>query len=128
MKNIILLIVISISFILAILFGPNIWKIYKVTNLFDEKEISYNFIHMDEFFPVSEPIKASSNPHIFKKVGNFDFPKTYLLDGKEANIVEAIDYFQTDGMIILHKGNLVYENYWNENTENTRHIICGTPN
>ena len=63
----ILLIVLSILFILAILFGPNIWKIYKVTNLFDEQTISYNFIHMDEFFPVSQPIKASKRPHVFEK-------------------------------------------------------------
>ena len=119
----ILLIVLSILFILAILFGPNIWKIYKVTNLFDEQTISYNFIHMDEFFPVSQPIKASKRPHVFEKTENFELPKTYSFEGKDKSMSEAIEYFQTDGMIILHKGKLVYENYWNKNTENTRHII-----
>ena len=71
MKSAIVLILIIILVILAILFGPNIWRIYKVTNLFNEESISYNFINMDEFFPVSTPIKASENPHIFEKKENF---------------------------------------------------------
>lgn len=123
MKSAIVLILIIIIVILAILFGPNVWRIYKVTNLFNEESISYNFINMDEFFPISTPIKASENPHIFEKKENFQLPETYFYEGEEKSLMNAIDYFQTDGMVILHKGDLIYENYWNDNKEDTRHII-----
>ena len=38
-------------------------------------------------------------------------------------IQEAIDYFNTDGLMILKDGEVLYENYWNKNKENSRHII-----
>ena len=57
--------------LLAIIFGPNAWRLYKVAHLFDKNTISYNFINMKEFFPTSTPIKASEDPYIFKKKGRF---------------------------------------------------------
>ena len=35
--------------LLAIIFGPNAWRLYKVAHLFDKNTISYNFVNMKEF-------------------------------------------------------------------------------
>ena len=114
---------IFILLILAIIFGPNAWRLYKVANLFDKKTISYNFINMKEFFPTSTPIKASTSPYVFKRREGFTLPEFYEFEGKEEQIQAAIDYFNTDGLMILQDGEVLYENYWNENKENSRHII-----
>ncbi len=119
----IIFISILILVILAIIFGPNAWRLYKVANLFDKNTISYNFINMKEFFPTSTPIKASENPHIFKKRHDFYMPELYEFGGEKKSIQEAIDYFNTDGLMILKDGEVLYENYWNKNKENSRHII-----
>ena len=121
--NWIIFISIFILIILAIIFGPNAWRLYKVANLFDKNTISYNFINMKEFFPTSTPIKASENPHIFKKRDDFYMPELYEFGGEKKPIQEAIDYFNTDGLMILKDGEVLYENYWNKNKENSRHII-----
>ena len=121
--NWIVFISIFILIILAIIFGPNAWRLYKVANLFDKNTISYNFINMKEFFPTSTPIKASENPHIFKKRDDFYMPELYEFGGEKKPIQEAIDYFNTDGLMILKDGEVLYENYWNKNKENSRHII-----
>ena len=109
--------------LLAIIFGPNAWRLYKVTHLFDKNSISYNFINMKEFFPTSTPIKASEDPYIFKKRDDFIMPDSYEFEGEEKQIIESIDYFNTDGSMILKDGEVHYENYWNENKETSRHII-----
>ena len=119
-------IIIGLLFLLilfAIIFGPNAWRLYKVAHLFDKNTISYNFINMKEFFPTSTPIKASEDPYIFKKKGGFLMPNTYEFEGEEKQILESIDYFNTDGLMILKDGEVHYENYWNENKETSRHII-----
>ena len=114
---------IAVLIFLAIMFGPNAWRLYKVTHLFDKNSISYNFINMKEFFPTSTSIKASEDPYIFKKRDDFIMPDTYEFEGEEKQIIESIDYFNTDGLMILKDGEVHYENYWNENKETSRHII-----
>ena len=114
---------IAVLIFLAIMFGPNAWRLYKVAHLFDKNSISYNFINMKEFFPTSTPIKASEDPYTFNKKDNFIMPDTYEFEGEEKQIIESIDYFNTDGLMILKDGEVHYENYWNENKETSRHII-----
>ena len=99
---------IFILLILAIIFGPNAWRLYKVANLFDKKTISYNFINMKEFFPTSTPIKASTSPYVFKRREGFTLPEFYEFEGKEERIQAAIDYFNTDGLMILQDGEVLY--------------------
>ena len=75
---------------------------------------------MDEVFS-STPILASTEPHIFAKE-IFELPESYQLDGKELNLADSLDYFKSDGMVVLHNGNLIYENYWLGNSEDQKHI------
>ncbi|MDG2347560.1 MAG: serine hydrolase [SAR86 cluster bacterium] len=103
-----------------VIYGPKAIRVYNVVHLFDQDKIVNNFINMDKVFP-SKPIKASSNPHIFN-ARTFDLPEFYELEGKQHNLEEALDYFKSDGLIVLHNGDLIYENYWQGNSQNQPHI------
>ena len=37
-------------------------------------------------------------------------------------IDEALEYFETDGLIVLKDGEMLYENYWHNNSKDTQHI------
>ena len=103
-----------------VIYGPKAIRVYNVVHLFDQDKIVNNFINMDKVFP-SKPIKASSNPHIFN-VRTFDLPEFYELEGKQHNLAEALEYFKSDGLIVLQNGDLIYENYWQGNSQNQPHI------
>ena len=49
-----ILLVVSIS-----IYSPNLIRVYKLTNLYNEKTIAQNFINMDKVFIASEPINPS---------------------------------------------------------------------
>ncbi|MBT3851385.1 MAG: serine hydrolase [Gammaproteobacteria bacterium] len=120
MINKILIGIVIIILLGLVIYGPKAIRVYNVVHLFDQDKIVNNFINMDKVFP-SKPIKASSNPHIFN-VRTFDLPEFYELEGKQHNLAEALDYFKSDGLIVLQNGDLIYENYWQGNSQNQPHI------
>jgi len=120
MINKILIGIVIIILLGLVIYGPKAIRVYNVVHLFDQDKIVNNFINMDKVFP-SKPIKASSNPHIFN-VRTFDLPEFYELEGKQHNLAEALEYFKSDGLIVLQNGDLIYENYWQGNSQNQPHI------
>lgn len=116
------ILLLSIGLIISgFFYGPKLSKLYRLSNLYDEKTIAYNFSNIDEVFEVSEPISASDSPYKFKK-RDYTLPETYFFEGENRSFAEGLDHFKTDGMIVLHEGNLLYENYWNNNSADTKHI------
>ena len=73
-----------------------------------------NFINIDKIFSVSEPIPVSDNPYTFPR-RDFVLPETFFFDGEQRLLSEELEHYKTDGLIVLHNGNLLYENYWNNN-------------
>ena len=120
MLNKILIGIFIAIFFAAIIYIPKALRVYNVVHLFDEDKIVKNFINMDKIFPTT-PIKSSGKPHIFQ-TRDFELPPSYSMDGKDYDMVEALDYFKTDGLIVLHKGDLLYENYWQGNSKDQPHI------
>ena len=114
-------------FILVILliglaiYSPNLIRLYKLSNLYNKDSIAHNFINMDEMFFTSDPIPPSADPDIFAP-SLIELPETYTFEGKEHNLKEALDYFCTDGLIILHNDKTLYEEYWNGNDQYSKHI------
>ena len=115
-------------FILAFLvlglaiYSPHILRLYKLANLYNEKTIAQNFINIDKIFKnTSSPIPASDDPYIFEKK-EFNLPKQYTFEGEELSLSDGLDHFHTDGLIVLHNGNMLYENYWNGNSKDSKHI------
>jgi len=115
---IILFIVIIVA---SIFYGPQALRLYKLANLYNENKIASNFINIDKIFPVSERIPSSVKPHTFSRK-NFQLPDTYYFEGEELNLEQGLLHFKTDGLIVLHKGDLLYENYWNGNRPDSQHI------
>ena len=113
--------IIAIFLIGLIIYSPNILRLYKLANLYNEKSIAKNFINIDKLFETSIPIPASESPYIFNKK-EFDLPKSYDFEGKTFNLLDGLAHFHTDGLIILHDGEMLYENYWNGNSKDSKHI------
>ena len=49
-------------------------------------------------------------------------PETFTFEGEKKNLQEYLDYFWSDGMIVIHNDEIVYENYWLGNDESKKHI------
>lgn len=118
----ILLILLSVLLIvIGIFYGPKIARLYHLANLYNEDSIDRNFINIDKIFSVSEPIPASDNPYTFPR-RDFVLPETFFFDGEQRLLSKELEHYKTDGLIVLHNGNLLYENYWNNNSANSKHI------
>ena len=109
-----------LTLLVSIFIFPKALRVHKVKTLYDKDKIVYNFLNMDKIFPTRD-IKASKNPKPLKR-NIKTLPETFFFDGEEKNLQEYLDYFWSDGMIVLHKNEMVYENYWLGNNENKRHI------
>jgi len=112
--------VLFLTLLISIFIFPKALRVHKVKTLYDKDKIVYNFLNMDKIFPTRE-IKASKNPKPLKR-NIKTLPETFFFEGEEKNLQEYLDYFWSDGMIVLHKNEMVYENYWLGNNENKRHI------
>ena len=112
--------VLFLTLLVSIFIFPKALRVHKVNTLYDKDKIVYNFLNMDKIFPTRE-IKASKNPKPLKR-NIKTLPETFFFEGEEKNLQEYLDYFWSDGMIVLHKNEMVYENYWLGNNENKRHI------
>ena len=112
--------VLFLTLLVSIFIFPKALRVHKVKTLYDKDKIVYNFLNMDKIFPTRE-IKASKNPKPIKR-NIKTLPETFFFEGEEKNLQECLDYFWSDGMIVLHKNEMVYENYWLGNNENKRHI------
>ena len=118
----ILLILLSVLLIvIGIFYGPKIARLYHLANLYNEDSIGRNFINIDKIFSVSEPIPASDNPYTFPR-RDFVLPETFFFDGEQRLLSKELEHYKTDGLIVLHNGNLLYENYWNNNSATSKHI------
>jgi CubicO group peptidase (beta-lactamase class C family) len=118
----ILLILLSVLLIvIGIFYGPKIGRLYHLANLYNEDSIDRNFINIDKIFSVSEPIPVSDNPYTFPR-RDFVLPETFFFDGEQRLLSEELEHYKTDGLIVLHNGNLLYENYWNNNSATSKHI------
>ena len=112
--------VLFLTLLVSIFIFPKALRVHKVKTLYDKDKIVYNFLNMDKIFPTRE-IKASKNPRPLKR-NIKTLPETFFFEGEEKNLQEYLDYFWSDGMIVLHQNEMVYENYWLGNNENKRHI------
>ncbi len=118
--KILLYLILFIVIALSIFLLPKALRVHKVKTLYDKDKIVYNFVNMDKIFP-SRNIKSSENPKPIKK-NIKSLPETFIFEEEEKNLEKYLDYFWSDGMIVIHKDEIVYENYWLGNNENKKHI------
>ena len=116
-----LIVILAILVLAIVMYSPNIYKLYKLATLYNEKSIAKNFISINKVFDTSNPISASEKPFVFEKE-DFELPNSYEFEGEQLNLIEGLDHFHTDGLIILHDGKMLFEKYWNGNTKDSKHI------
>ncbi len=115
-----LLFLVFIFIVLALIYMPKFYRVYQMIHLYDEGKISENFINMNKIFD-TVPLFPAATPYTFEE-GSIQLPETFLFEGKAQNLDEALEYFETDGLIVLSGNKKVYENYWHGNTKDSKHI------
>ena len=53
-----------------VIYSPNIARLYKLANLYNEKSIAKNFIKINKIFETSSPKPATEQPYDFEKKDN----------------------------------------------------------
>ncbi|MFV2032037.1 MAG: serine hydrolase domain-containing protein, partial [Gammaproteobacteria bacterium] len=83
----------------------------------------WSFLNMRSLFPTAD---VKSDPDNLKPLAESkrDLLSTVFSDyqGKKTTVSEFIDNTYTDGFIVLHRGNIVSEHYYNEMAPDTRHL------
>lgn len=82
------------------------------------------FQHISEIIPVAN-ISRGSGPAASLRVTPKDLSglKFQAQDGTEMTIHNMLTQTYTDGFIVLHEGDVVYEKYFNAMTPSTRHLL-----
>ena len=120
LKSILIIIILLIA-VLLIFFSPKLIRIYKFMNLYQKDNIAENFISMDKLFNPGPMIKAADEPYTFK-TQSFSLPQSYQFEGESKDLIEALDYFETDGLLVLKNDTILYEQYWHGNSKSSQHI------
>ena len=112
-----------VALIAAFVYGPGALRVYRIMHLYDEDKIANNFINMNKLFSTSEPIQPSSKAKPLPKSDKpFSLPSTFYFEDKDQDLNAALKHFKTDGLLIIKEGEIVYEEYFNGNSQTTRHI------
>ena len=112
-----------VALIAAFVYGPGALRVYRIMHLYDEDKIANNFINMNKLFTTSEPIQPSSKAKPLPKSDKpFSLPSTFYFEDKDQDLNAALKHFKTDGLLIIKEGEIVYEEYFNGNSQTTRHI------
>ena len=61
------------------------------------------------------------NHHMSLKNFIWIFQK-HTFEGQELDLNEGLKHFNTDGLIILHDDKVLFEQYWNGNNQQSKHI------
>nr|POF13000.1 6-aminohexanoate-dimer hydrolase [Quercus suber] len=97
-------------------------------NLSNWRESPYNtwsFQHVDEIIPTHPiPHAPSSTPSAFKpNIHQFPLFKVSLPSTPDLDLPAFLTHTSTDGLVVISKGELIFEHYANGNDASTRHIL-----
>ena len=87
-------------------------------------QLRWSFSHIDELMPTKNVWRGPGPSRDFpRKLRVFDDAKIVTLNGVELCWDQALEQSYTDGLLVLHRGNVVYETYFGACTPHVRHII-----
>lgn len=82
------------------------------------------FQHISEIIPTANISRGSGAPTLLTRtphdISNFTFKNS---DGKKMTVKEVLDATYTDAFIVLHRGKVVFEKYYNGMSPDTRHLL-----
>jgi len=105
----------------AIIYYPKYQRGMEIDALMQPDKYAHTFINMDKYFP-SKAIKKGGSPHIFPKNTPIQLPNSFTYENQTFNTADYLDSTGTQGLLVLQNDSLVFEQYYNGQTETTRHI------
>lgn len=105
------LILLSIVFLLMlIIFWPRVQRLFIVNSFFEPDNIVHNFQDADELFPNST-IAASTQPLQLVTDAGYEFPEAFIHQTQTYDCVDFLESTSTEGLLIIHKDTIIYEQY-----------------
>ena len=105
-------IILGVIAILLLINHKKILRLLAVNSLFDKEVIIDNFQHMDGIFDTSA-MKASDDPIILpRSEEDYQLPSTFKSKGNNYDISEYLEETYTEGLMIIHRDTVIYEQYW----------------
>ena len=77
--------------------------------------------NVDKLFPVGTIAKGAKIAELEKGMNDLTGLKIEQFDGKMYGFEEHLDSNRTDGFLVLHQGKIIYEKYFKNMLETTRH-------
>ncbi len=93
-----------------------------VSTLFAPEKIVDNFLNLDQRIAVSTIAPAAVPVLLERAEGEVQLPQTFLSLDSVMNTQDFLDATQSTGMLIYHKGKVIYEDYDRGMTDTTTHI------
>lgn len=95
-------------------------------SFFQFPALRWGVVHMRQFLPTTSASRGLNAPHQFtyrldSNIDNIEFLP--LNTNQTMTLEESLWENYTDGIIVLHKGNVVYEKYFGALTENEVHAV-----
>jgi len=87
---------------------------------------TWAFKNVQRFLPNATIDNGSMEAITFKrKIQNLDNLEVNV-DGKKHTVKSILETHHTDGFVVIHKGDLIYERLWNDMTPTTPHWMAST--
>ncbi len=103
-----------------IIFYPQIKRVYQVITLFESENIVENFRSMDRIFDITT-VHRGDEVKLLKSIPG-QLPATYYYGGEEKSIEDFLEETWTTGFLVLLDGNIIYEEYFLGNHQDTKVI------
>lgn len=117
----IFLVLISAIAVLALINIKKIKRLHHTIHLFDEDVIVQNFQNMEMTYTV-DSLKSSTKPLILPENKYYQPSGTFKFGEKTFDIDKYLKDTRTEGLIIIHKDTIIFENYWNDLKKDEAHI------
>lgn len=98
-----------------------IQRLQRTIHLFDEDVIVYNFQNMAEISDISH-LAPSPSPTIFAKQLDYKLIDQFSFKDSIFKTEEYLKNTITEGLMVIHRDTVVFEQYYNGLKENTTHI------
>jgi CubicO group peptidase (beta-lactamase class C family) len=117
----VLLLILAITLISLLSWWFRPWSTYSpsvMTRLFHPEHRLENFRRMEAIFPY-RVIPASSDPFSFP-VGEGSLPERFVHEGQNINTDEFLQRTQTTGLMVVHRGQALLEQYFQQSRDEDR--------
>jgi CubicO group peptidase (beta-lactamase class C family) len=105
-------------------FPPDPEGLVTLENWTSAPYLRWGFLHVREIVPTARIGRGQSGPSEFehhqRDLGGIVFERP---GGGTTTVSELLDATSTDGFLVLHRGQIVTERYWNGMTSSTTHLL-----